>query len=134
MNAVFQFRGCIMKNASLLVLAIAAALFALASAPIVPTSAVTTFVVNSTINDNDANTAAGICQTTVAGQCTLRAAIQQANALAGADTINFNIPAGSPGCVGATNPVCNILPQGVALPTISEALTINGYTQPGASQ
>ncbi|TMF99540.1 MAG: hypothetical protein E6I03_12145 [Chloroflexi bacterium] len=134
MNAVFRFRGCIMKNARFLILAIASALFALAVGPMVPTHAATTFVVNSTINDNDANTADGICQTTVAGQCTLRAAIQQANTLAGSDTINFNIPAGSPGCVGATNPVCTILPQGVALPTISEALTINGYTQPGASQ
>ena len=123
-----------MKNARFLILAIASALFALAVGPMVPTHAATTFVVNSTINDNDANTADGICQTTVAGQCTLRAAIQQANTLAGSDTINFNIPAGSPGCVGATNPVCTILPQGVALPTISEALTINGYTQPGASQ
>ena len=41
-----------------------------------------TFTVNSTADAGDANTGDGVCATT-GGVCTLRAAIQQANALAG---------------------------------------------------
>ena len=53
--------------------------------------------------------------------CTLRAAIQEANALAGADTINFNIlPAGAKTIV-----------LGSALPAITSVVTIDGTTQPG---
>nr|HRL13074.1 choice-of-anchor Q domain-containing protein [Aggregatilineales bacterium] len=47
--------------------------------------------VNSTVDAPDANPGDGICAT-AAGVCTLRAAIQEANALAGADTIT--VPAG----------------------------------------
>jgi hypothetical protein len=57
------------------------------------------------------------------GQCTLRAAIQQANAHAGEDKIHFNIlPAGT-----------HTISPASALPTISGALTIDGTTQPGFS-
>jgi hypothetical protein len=56
-----------------------------------------------------------------AGAGTLRAAIQQANATAGADTIQFSIGTG---------------PQSItplsALPTVTDAVTIDGRTQPGA--
>ena len=51
-----------------------------------------TFTVNSTTDAVDANPGDGICATT-AGECTLRAAIQEANALPGADVINM--PPGS---------------------------------------
>jgi CSLREA domain-containing protein len=51
-----------------------------------------TFAVNSTIDAVDANPGDGICAT-VGGVCTLRAAIQEANALAGDDTIT--LPAGT---------------------------------------
>jgi CSLREA domain-containing protein len=50
-----------------------------------------TFTVNSTGDSGDNNTADGACNDGT-GQCTLRAAIQQANATAGTDTIAFNIP------------------------------------------
>ncbi|MEW5989035.1 MAG: choice-of-anchor Q domain-containing protein, partial [Chloroflexota bacterium] len=50
-----------------------------------------TFTVNSTIDAVDANPGDGICAT-AAGECTLRAAVQEANALAGADAIT--LPAG----------------------------------------
>jgi CSLREA domain-containing protein len=50
-----------------------------------------TFIVNSTSDGVDANPGDGICAT-VGGFCTLRAAIMEANALAGADTIT--LPAG----------------------------------------
>ena len=55
----------------------------------------TTFVVNGTGDAPDASTTASACDTdpsTTGKQCTLRAAIEQANATAGADTINFDIP------------------------------------------
>ncbi|MGH9908890.1 MAG: CSLREA domain-containing protein, partial [Pyrinomonadaceae bacterium] len=51
-----------------------------------------TFTVNSTTDAVDANPGNGVCATSAA-VCTLRAAIQEANALAGADTIN--LPAGT---------------------------------------
>src|SRR4051812_44590558 len=51
-----------------------------------------TFTVNSTADGGDANLGDGICQTSSRGQCTLRAAIEQANARAGRDTITFKIP------------------------------------------
>ncbi len=44
-------------------------------------------VVNSTADKTDANPADGICQTLTPGECTLRAAIQQANAASGPDII-----------------------------------------------
>jgi CSLREA domain-containing protein len=47
-----------------------------------------TFVVNSKADATDANTADGVCAA-AGGSCTLRAAIVQANALMGADTITL---------------------------------------------
>src|SRR5215213_11355711 len=57
-------------------------------------------------------------------KCTLRAAIQESNDTPGPDTINFNI--------GGTASVKTISPTS-PLPPIKKAVTINGYTQPGAS-
>ena len=57
----------------------------------------------------------------------MRAAIQQANATAGADTINFAIPG-----TGVKTIAVGAAGLG-ALPTITDPVTINGYTQPGAS-
>lgn len=47
------------------------------------------FTVNSTGDGVDATVGDGICQTSTAGECTLRAAIMEANALAGDDVINL---------------------------------------------
>jgi CSLREA domain-containing protein len=80
------------------------------------------FVVNSAGDQQDANTADGVCLTLSGASCTLRAAIQQANANPGADTINFNHP----------NSFAFIQPQS-PLPQITEQTTIDGYTQPGSS-
>jgi len=79
--------------------------------------------VNVTGDAPDANTGDGICQTSTPGECSLRAALQQANASVGANTISFNIPGPGP---------FTIQPATV-LPTISEAVTIDGTTQPGFS-
>jgi hypothetical protein len=48
------------------------------------------------------------------------------------DTIAFNIPTGSTGCDADTG-VCTIAVSSGGLPTISKTVTIDGYTQPGAS-
>jgi hypothetical protein len=64
-----------------------------------------------------------VTTTADSGAGTLRQAILDANANAGADTIQFNI-------VGSG--VHTIAPV-TKLPNITEAVTINGYSQPGAS-
>ena len=51
-----------------------------------------TFTVNSTADAPDANPGDGICST-ASGECTLRAAIEETNAIAGMDTIN--VPGGT---------------------------------------
>jgi hypothetical protein len=110
-----------------LLAAIAASLMLTAT----PAQATTTFTVNSTANHIDQNLAAAACDTgyTVTGaggepenECTLRAAIEQANYTPGADTINFNIPGSDVKTIAPTT----------ALPKITEAVTINGYSQPGS--
>lgn len=53
----------------------------------------TTFTVNSTVDAVDVNPGDGECETAVAGQCTLRAAVMEANALPGTDSIQ--VPAGN---------------------------------------
>ena len=89
--------------------------------------AATTFAVNRTGDALDANLANAVCDVNASqrgNQCTLRAAIQEANDTAGTDQIRFNI-------VSAAS-VKTISPAS-ALPTITEAVTINGYSQTGAS-
>src|SRR5688500_11576810 len=58
-----------------------------------PAAADANFIVNSTADMVDANPGDGFCETDITGDCTLRAAVQEANALAGADTIS--LPAGT---------------------------------------
>ncbi len=98
--------------------------------------------VNSTADTGDGDPGDGICDTgtiTVPTRiCTLRAAIEEANANCGLDAISFNIPAATdPGCNAGTG-VCTIRPTMLVppiphpLPIITDTVTINGYTQPGA--
>jgi hypothetical protein len=75
-----------------------------------------TFTVNSTDSALD-----GTCNI---AHCSLDDAITEANLTVGADTIEFNILPG-----GTTH----VLQRLTALPAITEAVTIDGYTQPGAS-
>ena len=70
-------------------------------------------LVNSTADTGD-TTPEGTCNT-----CTLREAIQEANFVSGADTINFAIPGAGPHTI-SPNP---------ELPDIEDAVTINGYTE-----
>ena len=82
-----------------------------------------TFVVNSVNDVADANAGDGICQTATNGECTLRAAIDESNAHAGADTINFNI----------TGSGQHEISDASAALEIDDQVFINGYSQPGAS-
>jgi CSLREA domain-containing protein len=100
-----------------------------------PAHASTTFTVNTPYDTKDGNLQDNHCDvaTFIGGdQCTLRAAIEQANATLGADAIRFNIP-DSFGAGAKTIHVGSTTPSNGALPDIDEALTINGYTQPGSS-
>jgi hypothetical protein len=88
------------------------------------------FIVNSTGNGDDAFHGDGQCETAVGnGVCTLRAAIEEANAHAGGDGIGFSIPTTDPGY----NPNTGVYTIYVfsTLPDISDAVNING---PGADK
>jgi CSLREA domain-containing protein len=118
--------GKVMALGLLLAALMAASLLAAGQA-----RASTTFTVNSTEDHSDAVLTVGSCDTgyqvpgprgALEAECTLRAAIEQANSTAGADTINFAIP-GSGVKTISPNP---------GLPEITEAVSIDGYSQPGA--
>ncbi|MGE4071272.1 MAG: Calx-beta domain-containing protein [Lysobacterales bacterium] len=83
-----------------------------------------TFVVDTT-----ADTLALSTCTAAPGDCSLRGAISASNALAGPDVIEFNIPTSEPGCSAVTG-ICRI--EVASTLQISQGLTIDGYTQPGA--
>ena len=72
-------------------------------------------IVNSTADPGD-----GVCDQF---ECTLREAINEANATLGSDAIVFNIPGTGPHTIQPSS----------ALPNFTEAVIIDGYTEPGAS-
>jgi CSLREA domain-containing protein len=84
----------------------------------------TTFTVNSTGDEADKSPGDEVCQITTADQCTLRAAIEESNAFAGADTIAFNISGDGP----------HRISPATELPTITKRVTIDGYTQGDATE
>lgn len=147
-----MMRAIINKN-YLAVLAMVLVAFVLL--PTRPASADAVFVVNSTAVTQDNNIGDGICNTgaTIAGspECTLRAALQEANFTPAPDTINFNI-------VNTTTGVCEPnVTKTITIPNtnidttsysnafvyqsqqyyaayyISRPVTINGYTQCGSA-
>lgn len=88
--------------------------------------------VNSTDDDADAFPGDGQCdtgQTSSQGatECTLRAALQELNSLAGGDSVHFEIPLIDTGCSSGT---CLIQPV-AALPDITVTSYIDGATQGG---
>jgi CSLREA domain-containing protein len=88
-----------------------------------PAEASIFFNVNSTGDQADPNTADNLCDVdpgSVGSQCTLRAAIQQANASPGSDSIGFDIP--DNGALRAISPQSQ-------LPAITAPVSIDGYTQ-----
>ncbi len=84
-----------------------------------------TLTVNDVGDAADINIGDGICDSSAAAgqQCTLRAAIQEANFTAAADTINFNLP-------GSGVRTVTVATQ---LPDITRPVTIDGCSQPGAT-
>ena len=90
-------------------------------------------VVNSTRDVSDLVPGNGSCDTGAlntqgATECTLRAAMEEANALAGVDTIGFNIPTTELGHSPA--PLSYTIQPGSPLPPVTEQVVINGATQP----
>ncbi|MEA3137008.1 MAG: 3-dehydroshikimate dehydratase, partial [Thermoplasmata archaeon] len=81
------------------------------------------FVVTLASDEGDASVGDGFCATT-GGGCTLRAAIEEANGYAGPDSITFSID---------TAGVATIAP-GTPLPSITDTVAIDGYTQPGSAE
>jgi hypothetical protein len=94
---------------------------ALAAFSMPPAHAQSTYTVDATSDGADANTADGICDDGV-GACTLRAAIEQANATSGLDSIHFDIPGAGVHTI-----------QPATLPEITDPVVVDGYTQAGAS-
>lgn len=85
--------------------------------------------VDSTGDGADANVGDGVCDNG-SGNCTLRAALQEANDTAGAQTINFNI-SGTADFTNGGQDGYTIAPL-TALPNITDTVAINGYSQPGS--
>lgn len=81
-----------------------------------------TFTVNSNGDGADAVPGDGVCMVASASVCTLRAAIQEANATPALDDIAFDIPGDGPHTIKPSS----------ALPAILEPLTLDGFTQTGA--
>ena len=77
----------------------------------------------------DANTADSICDDG-AGNCTLRAAIEESNQETGTQTIRFNITGASDFTNGGQNGY-TIQPNS-ALPFVTDTVIIDGYSQPGS--
>lgn len=105
------------------VLVAAVLLMALGAAHPATVHGAATFVVNRIGDAPDLNLANAACDvsTNSGKQCTLRAAIQEANDTPGADIINFNITSAS-----------KVIAPASPLPPITDEVTINGYSQSGA--
>ena len=96
--------------------------FAFATTPAVAQSK---FSVNSTGDAGDFSTRNGICETAPGnGVCTLRAAIMESNANAGAESIGFKIPTTDPNYNPQTG--AYVIPLPAALPGINDSVQITG--------
>ncbi len=82
-----------------------------------------TFTVDSTGDLGDDTPGDGVCDDG-SGSCTFRAAIEEANAEASEDTIEFDIPGAGPHTIQPAS----------ALPTLTVPVIIDGYSQPGVSE
>lgn len=78
-----------------------------------------TFVVDSTEDTGDGKLGDGVCDDGT-GDCTLRAAIEEANTTPGRDVISFSLPGDAPYIIQPTAP----------LPIITDPIVIDGSTQP----
>jgi CSLREA domain-containing protein len=106
-----------MKHREVIIISIVLALLLI---NFLPASALT-FTVNSAADGEDVNQGDGICETTSVGECTLRAAIMEANGSPGTDTISFNIPGAGP----------HTITPSYGFDFIFDPVIIDGTTQPG---
>ncbi|MFD1824432.1 choice-of-anchor D domain-containing protein [Mumia zhuanghuii] len=111
------------RTAALMLATTTAVVAGTLAATTAPAAAASPYVVTSAADHTDATPGDGQCRTSAAtgAVCTLRAAIQEANASPGADTVRFAIGSG-PVTISPTS----------ELPLITEPVTIDGFTQPGA--
>lgn len=98
-----------------LAVSLVSAALAWAALSLGPTAAATTFVVNAADDVDD-----GVCD---AAHCSLREAINAANAAPGVDNITFNIPGAAPHTIQPTS----------ELPGIADPLVIDGGTAPNCA-
>jgi CSLREA domain-containing protein len=110
------------RSAAVLALLGAVLALPLTIAPTATAAPARTFTVNSSGDDANASSSATTCQT-AAGTCTLRAALQAADASGAPSTINFAIPGSGRQAIITLSP----------LPAVSVPLTLDGYSQPGSS-
>ena len=82
----------------------------------------TTYIVNSTDDLPDININDAVCAD-ANGNCTLRAAIQNANKTSNKDTIEFNISGTAPFVI-----ICTDVPHPIQQPLVLDARTQPGYT------
>lgn len=87
-----------------------------------PKASAATFEVDTTLDATDDNIGNGLCDDG-SGNCTLRAAIQEANATPAADTITFAIAGAGPHTIGLLD----------FLPDITTPIDFDGTTQSGAA-
>jgi CSLREA domain-containing protein len=80
-----------------------------------------TFVVASAGDGSDSDPGDGVCSSAGRGGCTLRAAIEEANARSGLDRIEFALPGSG----------VRTLSPGASLPYITDELLIDGWSQGG---
>lgn len=121
-SAIQELIGFLVRRSSA-VLALACAISTLLSTSTVAS----VFVVNSTGDSHDLHPGDGICDSNGTGQCTLRAAIEEANAHAGDDQINFKIPTTDPGFIGDIgNLPAWVINPASALPDLSTNIEIVG--------
>lgn len=93
------------------------------------TDVASVITVDSTVDGADVNIGDGICDDG-SGNCTFRAAIEESNATVGAQTIEFAIT-GVADFTNNSQSGYTIKPQS-KLPDITDTVTIDGYSQPGA--
>jgi hypothetical protein len=90
------------------------------------------FTVNAIGNEDDANTADGVCATAT-GVCTFRAAVTQANIRSGPETINFDVRNADGSCPTLVTIEAPAGATGYRIDDKSGRVVIDGYTQCGAS-
>lgn len=105
------------------VLTVAVLMIALVGMPSSRVLAGGSLVVTSVNEGSDATPGDGLCATAT-GSCTLRAAIEENNAFAGAGAISFSLPGAGVHVISITSG---------PLPAITETLSIDGTSQPNCS-